>query len=59
MASLAAGVAELPQSGTCVFVEVSLIKPLDQSGFLAGFTMSLNCPVSVGVTTEVSLALVG
>ena len=43
---------------TCVFVEVSLIKAVDQYGFLTGFTTALDCPV-IGVTTEVTLALVG
>jgi hypothetical protein len=42
-----------------VFVEVSLIKAVDQSGFQTGFTTTLNCPVTVGVTTEVTLALAG
>ncbi len=45
--------------GTCVFVEVSLIKAVNQSGFQTGFTTSLNCPVTEGVTTEVALVLAG
>ena len=53
---LAAGVGAT--ECTCVFVEVSLIKAVDQYGFQAGFTTALNCSV-IGVTTEVTLALVG